>query len=229
MGLPSGAVPAGCSVASTIRLFLTPNTASDARYWSPRRRYAWSGYGAPGRRPRNAGVRASSGCGRRLATDRRPVRRRESDRARVARTRSGRRLRRAARRVDWFNQRRYSTHGTPALRRPAVSPGSCNATRPRCDTHRRPAVIRGDAKRRPCHRRRLELEPSAVPAPTWAGLIVSGTTMVSCRTFEASAIAPGCGKLTASVSRRHPRAHNRDRHVLHLRRNPRGRCRPSSG
>ena len=27
---------------------------------------------------------------------------------------------------------------------------------------------------------------------TWAGLILSGTTMVSCRTFEASAIAPGC-------------------------------------
>jgi len=38
---------------------------------------------------------------------------------------------------------------------------------------------------------------------TWAGLIRSGTTMVSRRTFEGSAIAPGCGKLTASVSRRH--------------------------
>ena len=31
-------------------------------------------------------------------------------------------------------------------------------------------------------------------ALTWAGLILSGTTMVSCRTFEASAMAPGCGK-----------------------------------
>jgi adenylate cyclase len=50
-------------------------------------------------------------------------------------------------------------------------------------------------KKRPCHRRRLEPEPSAPPSPrTWAGLIVSGTTMVSWRTFEASAIAPDCGK-----------------------------------
>jgi hypothetical protein len=29
--------------------------------------------------------------------------------------------------------------------------------------------------------------------PYLGRLIVSGTTMVSCRTFEASAIAPGCG------------------------------------
>jgi hypothetical protein len=49
--------------------------------------------------------------------------------------------------------------------RQAVSPGSCTATRPRCHAHRRPAVIRGDAKKRPCHRRRLEPEPSAPPAP----------------------------------------------------------------
>jgi len=46
---------------------------------------------------------------------------------------------------------------------------------PRCHAHRRPAVIRGDAKRRPCHRRRLEPEPSAPPAPLLGdGVILSG-------------------------------------------------------
>jgi hypothetical protein len=49
--------------------------------------------------------------------------------------------------------------------RRAVPPGSCTATRPRCHAHRLPAVIRGDAKKRPCHRRRREPEPSAPPAP----------------------------------------------------------------
>ncbi|MDT5304069.1 MAG: hypothetical protein QOG79_7613, partial [Mycobacterium sp.] len=32
--------------------------------------------------------------------------------------------------------------------RQGVSPGSCTATRRRCHAHRRPAVIRGDAKKR---------------------------------------------------------------------------------
>ena len=43
--------------------------------------------------------------------------------------------------------------------------GSCNATRCPCHIRRRPAVIRGDAKRPPGYRRRLEREPSAAPAP----------------------------------------------------------------
>ena len=77
----------------------------------------------------------------------------------------------------WREVRNRSRHHPPrrtaaAVSRPyqqpgrqTVSPGSCTATRPRCHAHRRPAVIRGDAKRRPCHRRRLEPEPSAPPAP----------------------------------------------------------------
>src|SRR6476659_11366473 len=40
----------------------------------------------------------------------------------------------------------------------------------------------------------LSLALRSASALTWGGLIVSGTTMVSCRTLEASAIAPGCGK-----------------------------------
>src|SRR6185312_12515457 len=56
----------------------------------------------------------------------------------------------------------------------------------------------------PCRRRRLELEPSAPPRLTWAGLILSGTTMVSCRTFEASATAPGCPRTASGSSRRRP-------------------------
>ena len=44
------------------------------------------------------------------------------------------------------------------------------------------------------------------PRLTWAGLILSGTTMVSCRTFEASAIAPGCPRTASGSSLRESEA-----------------------
>ena len=96
--------------------------------------------------------------------------------------------------------------------------GSCHATRPRCHTHRRPAVIRGDARRRPCHCRRL-LEASAAPAPLLRPGSSSGHHDGVVPHVRGIGHSARLRRSSTSVSRRHAGAHNRDRHLHPMRRN----------
>ena len=93
--------------------------------------------------------------------------------------------------------------GIGTLRRHAVSPVAETPTRPRCHAHRRPAVIREMQKADHVIVADLSLSLPHRQRLTWAGLMLSGATIVSGCTFEASAIASGCGTFERFVSRRH--------------------------